>query len=301
MKVAGPSLWHRALQSGATVSASLVLLLLPPAALSIFIGWPLPRAVPNWDTIRGVLTRPIGDELLLNGLACLLWGLWVMFALALLIEVGAALRGQAAPNIPGLSPVQTLAAGIVGAATLALVPAVSRTFAAPQPPLPKADTASITGAPLATPARSGHIAVGYPVASPTADEPSRASAGEASRLQPSPTVRFDFGSAELSPAAEASLTQTVAHIRDHADPAKSIILIGHTDSIGPPDYNQRLSVRRADTVRRALSQDLIEHYQFHVTGQGEAAPLADETHSDGTDNPVGRARNRCVEITYTPL
>ncbi|MEV4009060.1 OmpA family protein [Nonomuraea angiospora] len=112
-------------------------------------------------------------------------------------------------------------------------------------------------------------------------------------------VLFRFDKADLSDKAATVLDEVVEETRVRADPAKPPILIeGHTDSKGEPAYNQDLSVKRAEAVRRYLAGKLGDAYVYKATGKGESEPIADNTKKDGSDNPEGRARNRRVEISY---
>jgi OOP family OmpA-OmpF porin len=69
-----------------------------------------------------------------------------------------------------------------------------------------------------------------------------------------------------------------------------IIAVGHTDSIGTDAYNQRLSVRRAESVKAYLVSKGIEKNRVYTEGKGEKQPVADNKTSEG------RAKNRRVEI-----
>lgn len=106
-------------------------------------------------------------------------------------------------------------------------------------------------------------------------------------------VLFDFDKAELKPEASTELQKAADVIRQKG---KGVILItGYTDSKGTDEYNQRLSLARAQAVKswfeaQGLNQD------FQVAGQGAKNPVAPNTHPDGSDNPEGRAKNRRVEV-----
>ncbi len=72
-------------------------------------------------------------------------------------------------------------------------------------------------------------------------------------------------------------------------------VIGHTDSTGRADYNQQLSVRRAQSVADYLLTREVIPERLVVTGLGQTRPIAPN------DTPEGRALNRRVEIVLTPL
>ena len=73
---------------------------------------------------------------------------------------------------------------------------------------------------------------------------------------------------------------------------------GHTDAKGRDDYNQKLSERRAASVRAWLSAHQYLPVSTAVIGHGERKPVAANAHADGTDDPDGRARNRRVELVF---
>jgi outer membrane protein OmpA-like peptidoglycan-associated protein len=68
---------------------------------------------------------------------------------------------------------------------------------------------------------------------------------------------------------------------------------GHTDSVGGDDYNQRLSERRADSVRAYLVQQRVAPSVVGTAGYGESRPVA----TNGTS--AGRQQNRRVELVVT--
>ena len=106
-------------------------------------------------------------------------------------------------------------------------------------------------------------------------------------------VLFDFDKAELKPEADTELQKAADVIRQKG---KGVILItGYTDSKGTDEYNQRLSLARAQAVKNWFeAKGLQQNYQLE--GLGATRPIAPNTHPDGSDNPEGRAQNRRVEI-----
>jgi OOP family OmpA-OmpF porin len=69
-----------------------------------------------------------------------------------------------------------------------------------------------------------------------------------------------------------------------------VIAIGHADSIGSDAYNQRLSMRRAESVKAYFASKGVEANRVYTEGKGEKQPVADNKTSDG------RAKNRRTEI-----
>ncbi len=103
-------------------------------------------------------------------------------------------------------------------------------------------------------------------------------------------VFFDFDRSEITPEAAAI-------IRQAADDAKRgnvrlIVATGHADRSGPTDYNQRLSERRAASVRAALVREGIAANTIQTSGRGENDNLV------ATPDGVREPRNRRVEIAF---
>jgi outer membrane protein OmpA-like peptidoglycan-associated protein len=116
------------------------------------------------------------------------------------------------------------------------------------------------------------------------------------RIELAADVLFDFNKADLRPSAQAALKRAAAVIRDRAK--GEVLIEGHTDSIGSDAYNQRLSERRADAVKRWLTEvERLDGSGLVVRGYGATRPVAPNTKHDGADDPEGRQKNRRVEIT----
>ncbi|MDO9235152.1 MAG: OmpA family protein [Aquabacterium sp.] len=101
-------------------------------------------------------------------------------------------------------------------------------------------------------------------------------------------VLFEFGAHTLSPEANDYL-KLVAHLALDRT-TESLALEGHTDSVGNPDYNQALSLKRADAVAEALGKLGVPAERMTTTGFGLTRLLAPN------DSEVGRRLNRRVEI-----
>ena len=71
---------------------------------------------------------------------------------------------------------------------------------------------------------------------------------------------------------------------------------GHTDSKGSDAYNQRLSQRRSESVVKYLISKGIDPSRLEAVGFGKSRPIAPNQNPDGGDNPIGRAKNRRVEV-----
>ena len=104
-------------------------------------------------------------------------------------------------------------------------------------------------------------------------------------------VLFDTASATLKPGAREKLARVAGILASHPD--LHIAIEGHTDSVGGDDYNQRLSERRAQSVRAYLLQQKIAPAAVEALGLGESHPVASNT------TAAGRQQNRRVELVVT--
>jgi outer membrane protein OmpA-like peptidoglycan-associated protein len=110
-------------------------------------------------------------------------------------------------------------------------------------------------------------------------------------------VLFDFDKSTLRPTARDALHQAASIIRDNAK-GSTVRIDGYTDSKGSDPYNQRLSDRRAESVRNwFVTKEGLKDVNFATKGYGSKNPVAPNTKPDGSDDPDGRQKNRRVEIT----
>jgi len=115
------------------------------------------------------------------------------------------------------------------------------------------------------------------------------------QIELSGDVLFDFDKWNIRPDAEESLKKVAEVIKAYK--SAKVVISGHTDSIGPEEYNQTLSERRAESVKNWLSENSgINPEIVETVGYGESKPVALNTNTDGSDNPAGRQENRRVEI-----
>jgi outer membrane protein OmpA-like peptidoglycan-associated protein len=110
-------------------------------------------------------------------------------------------------------------------------------------------------------------------------------------------VLFDFDKSTLRPTARDALHQAASIIHDNAK-GSTVRIDGYTDSKGSDPYNQRLSDRRAESVRNwFVTKEGLKDVDFATKGYGAKNPVAPNTKPDGSDDPDGRQKNRRVEIT----
>jgi outer membrane protein OmpA-like peptidoglycan-associated protein len=113
------------------------------------------------------------------------------------------------------------------------------------------------------------------------------------RLRVGADFLFDFDRAELRADAEPTLEEIAARLASQHNP---VLIEGHTDGKGSDAYNQALSERRAGAVRASLTARGLPVERLAVRGYGKMHPVADNVRSDGSDDPVGRQKNRRVEV-----
>jgi len=101
-------------------------------------------------------------------------------------------------------------------------------------------------------------------------------------------INFDFDKATMRPDARPILDEVEKLLR--SDPQLRLTVEGHTDNVGQPGYNRRLSHARAEAVVAALAGRGIASGRLQAVGFGPDRPIADNA------SDAGRARNRRVEL-----
>jgi len=106
---------------------------------------------------------------------------------------------------------------------------------------------------------------------------------------------FAFGSAALTANAKREIDGFFSDLQGSANSGSAsgrlFVVAGHTDSVGPEDYNYQLGQRRAESVAGYLvGREGADPTQVHVVSYGASKPIADNSTSSG------RRSNRRVEI-----
>jgi len=115
------------------------------------------------------------------------------------------------------------------------------------------------------------------------------------RIELAADVLFDFDKADIRPDAQNALKQAADIVRDKAK--GTVRVEGHTDGKGSESYNQKLSDRRANSVKDwFVKKEGLKNVKFSTRGFGAKNPVAPNTKTDGSDDPDGRQKNRRVEI-----
>ena len=149
-------------------------------------------------------------------------------------------------------------------------PAPAPRVAPPPPPAP----AVVAPAPVAKPAP------------PPAPRPPPAPVKE--KVTFAADAFFDTGKSVLKPDAQAKLADLVGKTK--AVDLEVIIAVGHTDTVGSAAANQKLSIARAEAVKKFLTGKGIETNRVYTEGKGSSQPVADNKTNEG------RAKNRRVEV-----
>lgn len=105
-------------------------------------------------------------------------------------------------------------------------------------------------------------------------------------------VNFDNADATLRSQSYGQLDRAVEEIKGWGD--GQIEVGGHADSRGSDEYNQDLSLQRAETVKRYLVEKGVAAEQLVVKGYGETQPVGDN------ETEAGRFQNRRVELQPMP-
>jgi outer membrane protein OmpA-like peptidoglycan-associated protein len=102
---------------------------------------------------------------------------------------------------------------------------------------------------------------------------------------------FDFDNSKLRPDAVAALGELIAKLRSSMRVSR-VTVVGHTCDIGTVEYNQKLSERRADSVKAYLEAHGVAAGEIESRGEGELNPTYPN------DTRENRRRNRRVDIEF---
>jgi len=104
-------------------------------------------------------------------------------------------------------------------------------------------------------------------------------------------AQFEFDDASLTADQLDDLRAAARFL--NANPNTSITLEGHTCDMGPEEYNQALSERRAENAKQFLVEEGVDASRITTVGKGEFEPVADNSTREG------RERNRRVDAIIT--
>jgi outer membrane protein OmpA-like peptidoglycan-associated protein len=101
-------------------------------------------------------------------------------------------------------------------------------------------------------------------------------------------INFATGKADITPESENTLRKALKTLQTYPD--ISVEISGYTDNVGRDASNQKLSQRRANSVRDWLVREGIDPSRITAVGYGESNPIAPN------DTPEGRLKNRRIEF-----
>ena len=105
---------------------------------------------------------------------------------------------------------------------------------------------------------------------------------------------FDFDKATLRPEGKAKLDEIVSQLGKYN--VEVILAVGHTDRIGSDAYNQKLSERRADAVKKYLISKGVPANRVYTEGKGEKMPVTgDKCKNMGPENRRNKKLIDCLQ------
>ncbi len=243
-----------------------VVLLLGPPLLATRLEWPLGKHT-TWVWFAQYLRGGrVPDEAVIAFFIVVLWAVWTAHLVLVVLDVVSVLRGLA-PRVGLVRVVWALVAGSTVATTThtaAVAAHVDTVTEAPMPPV------------AAHPEEAAEVCGEQPEGQGVIDR-TRVLTG------------FGFDSAALNPTMKEALEPTIAMIADFGLAETPVVVIGHTDPIGDPLYNQDLSERRAQAVADYLAEN-VDEVEFEAQGVGSAQPPS--------ATRASYEEHRRVEVTY---
>lgn len=103
-----------------------------------------------------------------------------------------------------------------------------------------------------------------------------------------PAVAFRFDSAELTELGKGQVFMAAQKLKEKSD--LTVVIEGHADYVGSDEYNQKLGLRRAQTVMKELAAQGLDPDRMSAASLGESKPLL------GQETDWARAVNRRVEF-----
>lgn len=112
--------------------------------------------------------------------------------------------------------------------------------------------------------------------------------GEGIQITFASGLLYDFDSSAIKPDARTNLQNLAISLKKYNN--TDLLIVGHTDSRGAEDYNQDLSLRRANAASAYLATQGVSAARIFTSGRGELEAVA----TNETD--AGRQMNRRIEV-----
>jgi outer membrane protein OmpA-like peptidoglycan-associated protein len=173
---------------------------------------------------------------------------------------------------------------------------VVTTAVAAQPEIPTTQMPPVVeAAPALLPEATIAAAAASPVEADAAKQAEVAQI-EAEKARQDALAHFEFDSAELTPAGRAMLDDWLKQASTN-DP---ILVTGHADRLGPEPYNEKLSLLRAEAVKKYLIEQGKPAKRIEIQAKGEKFPLISCTGAPTDATIACLAPNRRAEIVFKP-
>ncbi|RZI84377.1 MAG: OmpA family protein [Rubrivivax sp.] len=137
------------------------------------------------------------------------------------------------------------------------------------------------------------VVAAVPPAEPAAPAPAPAPVPTSQKVTIPTDALFQFDKSTLTTAGQERLT-------DYADKLKTlnleaVVAVGHTDRIGSTEYNQKLSVRRAQSVKDFLVGKGVPADRIFIEGRGESQPVTGtDCQGKGAENGKNKRLVECL-------
>jgi outer membrane protein OmpA-like peptidoglycan-associated protein len=100
-------------------------------------------------------------------------------------------------------------------------------------------------------------------------------------------ILFDYNSAEISKSSEQAVEELAKALSDPSLKGSTFMVAGHTDAKGGESYNQGLSERRADTIKKVLAEEFgINGSDLVTVGYGKSRPKNERDPMDPANRRV---------------
>ena len=161
--------------------------------------------------------------------------------------------------------------------------------APPPPPPPPPPPAEPAPAPAPAPAASA-----TPAPAPATPAPVAEPVLKKDKLELPGEIAFESGKSVIKPESEA-IIDSLKNYLDKTPRVTKLRIEGHTDNVGSPESNEKLSGERALAIKKALVAKGIKPERLLAVGFGQNKPVADNTTEEG------KAKNRRTEFRVAEL